>query len=112
MEALVPGRASKGDGRDGAMGVMYSLPPGLKEAQAKNKAKAQEAKNKADLETEKFALLKDAPRMGEYTKEIDVVHKPFGVLLNNAKCKRCGGNQPQHQPSQAAPTYMWLLLLS
>ena len=105
---------------------MYSLPPGLKEAQERQKAanaavqaKAKEAaaassssggpgavsssssgppakpgdapqQTQKERDTERFAILKNAPRQGAYTNEIAVSHRPFGVELRNVKCRKCG----------------------
>ena len=97
---------------------MYALPPGLKEAQDRQKkanalalSKAADAKaaaeafassggkggrgdepevTKAERDGERFAILKNAPREGAYTNDLDVHHQPFGVHLRNVKCKACG----------------------
>jgi hypothetical protein len=38
---------------------------------------------------ERFPILKNAPREGEYTNNIDVQHKPFALHLRKVQCKRC-----------------------
>ncbi len=67
------------------MAFMYSAPPGLKEAQSK-----QSKQTAADRDAERFPILKDAPRQGEYSLNMDVQHQPFGVMLRKTKCSRCG----------------------
>ena len=71
---------------------MYQLPPGLKEAQEKRQRQQamEKEKTKAEQDAEKFAILQNAPREGAHTLDLDVSHKPFGVLLKNVKCRRCG----------------------
>lgn len=72
---------------------MYQAPPGLREAQEKRARQEQKAKierDRPEMDPEKFELLKNAPTRGAHTLEIDVHHQPFGVLLRNSKCKRCG----------------------
>ena len=72
------------------MSFMYAKPPGYVEAQNKQRKKDDAEKTKADRDKERFAILENAPRQGEYTNNLDVVHKPFGVELRQVKCKRCG----------------------
>ena len=99
---------------------MYQLPPGLREAQEKQKSQAAAAaaqrreaaadaaaaaaaaaapaqgdaeappQTRADRDAERFAILKHAPRAGSYTTDIAVHHRPFGVSLRQVKCSRCG----------------------
>ena len=96
-----------------SMNFMYQLPPGLKEAQDRQKRQAAQRQaddkaaaaaaaastadgeepppqTKAERDAERFAILKHAPTAGEYTKDIEVRHRPFGVELRNVKCRRCG----------------------
>ena len=75
-----------------SMSFMYQLPPGLKEAQEKRQRQQamEKEKTKAEQDAEKFAILQNAPREGAHTLDLDVSHKPFGVLLKNVKCRRCG----------------------
>lgn len=114
---LDPG--AKVDGRDGGMGFMYQLPPGMKEAQdrqSRQQASAAAAaasssqQTRAERDSERFAILQNAPTEGKHTETIDVHHRPFGVSLRNIKCKRCGewGHQAgdrecpmRHMPSEA-----------
>ena len=98
---------------------MYQLPPGLKEAQERQKREAAAAmaardaaaaapaaattgghgglpgddapkQTRAERDAERFAILKNAPRSGEYTNDLAVNHRPFGVALRQVKCTRCG----------------------
>eukprot|EP00965_Chrysotila_dentata_P260933 6214086-Pleurochrysis_carterae.AAC.2 len=65
------------------MSFMYALPPGLSEAQERQKAAAsssQAEKRPADRDSERFPILRDAPRQGDYTLGIEVHH------LRNAVC--------------------------
>lgn len=68
-----------------SMSFMYQKPPGMAEAQAK----AEKAARPADRDAERFPLLKDAPRQGEYSLNIEVNHRPFGVELRKVRCSRC-----------------------
>ncbi len=38
----------------------------------------------------RFDFLKNAPMEGDFVKNIDVVHKPFGKVVRNVKCFKCG----------------------
>ena len=53
------------------MGFMYQLPPGLAEARDKQ-AKADQDKVKGERDAERFPLLKNAPREGNYTMDMNV----------------------------------------
>lgn len=68
-----------------SMSFMYQKPPGMAEAQAR----AEKAARPADRDAERFPLLKDAPRQGEYSLNIEVNHRPFGVELRKVRCNRC-----------------------
>ena len=68
---------------------MYQPPPGMREAQQKRQREDAQ-KTRAEQDAEKFAILENAPRQGAHTLDLDVHHQPFGVLLKNVKCKRCG----------------------
>lgn len=72
-----------------SMDFMYQMPPGLAEAQNR-KRKQDEEKTRAEKDAERFPVLANAPRQGEYTKDLEVTHKPFAVELRKTKCKRCG----------------------
>jgi len=67
-----------------SMSFMYNAPPGLSEARAKVAEK-----KPSDRDAERFPLLKDAPRQGEYTLGLEVTHKPFGVELRKVRCTKC-----------------------
>jgi len=41
-------------------------------------------------DVEKFPMLKHAPTEGNYTENVKVKHKPFGIELRNVKCTKCG----------------------
>jgi len=47
-------------------------------------------KSDRDIEAEKFPFLKNAPVQGQYTENLKITHKPFGIELRNVKCARCG----------------------
>lgn len=92
---------------------MYQLPPGLKEAQERQKAKTAAAaarmdaaaaaassssgggkdapqQTQAERDAERFAILQNAPREWG-SEQMDVKgHRPLGMLVRNVKCKRCG----------------------
>jgi CBF1 interacting corepressor len=91
---------------------MYQMPPGMKEAQEKQKAAAaarrakaaeasaeaaeasaageQQQQTRAERDAERFAILQMAPRQGDYTKDMAVHHRPLGVTIRNVKCTKCG----------------------
>lgn len=56
-----------------SMGFMYQKPPGMAQAQAK----AEKAQRPAERDAERFPLLKDAPRQGEYSLDIEVRPPPL-----------------------------------
>jgi len=69
------------------MHFMYAPPPGFKKEgddDDPNKPKSHK-----EQEIEKFPFLKDAPVQGNYTDNLQVHHKPFGIELRNVKCARC-----------------------
>ena len=86
---LLQGGASASDPAP-SLSFMYALPPGLAEAQAKKKPVPTEEQTRAERDAERFPLLANAPTRGEYTTDIPVNHKPFGVELKKTKCSRCG----------------------
>jgi CBF1 interacting corepressor len=72
---------------------LYAMPPGMKEAQARGKAKEAAEKSRAERDAERHPLLKNAPTTGDYTTNIEVSHQPFGVAATKFKglrCQRCG----------------------
>merc|ERR1712232_558722 len=38
----------------------------------------------------RFDFLKNAPMAAEYVKDMEVTHKPFGKLIRNVRCIKCG----------------------
>lgn len=73
----------KGGDPTAPMAFMYTQPPGLINKHSKDKTPAER-----DVERH-GELLKNAPRQGAYTTQIDVVHKPFGVELRKVRCTKC-----------------------
>ena len=74
--------------RSAAMAFMEQLPPGMAEANERQKGVKQGTK--AEAQAEKFPILQNAPRQGDFTKDLAVHHRPFGVDLQHTKCSRCG----------------------
>ena len=74
--------------RSAAMAFMEQLPPGMAEANERRKGVKQGTK--AEAQAEKFPILQNAPRQGDFTKDLAVHHRPFGVDLQHTKCSRCG----------------------
>ena len=77
-----------GPERTAEMAFMEQAPPGLAEALERQKGE-KAASTRAERDAERFAILKNAPRAGDFTNDLQVTHKPFGVALKNAKCTRC-----------------------
>ena len=75
--------------RSAAMAFMEQLPPGMAEAIERQKGAKQGTK--AEAQAEKFPILQNAPRQGDFTKDLAVHHRPFGVDLQHTKCSRCQG---------------------
>jgi len=69
------------------MSFMYMPPPGFKREMEEDEENRK--KTKAEEDVEKFPFLKDAPVEGQYTDNIQVHHKPFGIEVRNVKCARC-----------------------
>ena len=89
---LVTGGHSSGPAvpeRSAAMAFMEQLPPGMMEAIERQKGAKQGTK--AEAQAEKFPILTNAPRQGDFTKDLAVHHRPFGVDLQHTKCSRCQG---------------------
>ena len=88
--ALLGGAAAK-DTSDSAISFMYQKPPGMAEAQSRQERKQRDEaeKTKAERDVERFPVLKNAPRSGDYTNDMEVTHKPFGMHLRKVQCKRC-----------------------
>ena len=45
---------------------------------------------KLELREVRFEWQKNAPRAGEYAKNLDVADRPFGIEVRNTKCIKCG----------------------
>jgi CBF1 interacting corepressor len=45
---------------------------------------------RSDKLDQKFEFLKGAPIIGDFVNDFDVQHRPFGILLRNVQCTRCG----------------------
>ncbi|KNC84632.1 hypothetical protein SARC_03162 [Sphaeroforma arctica JP610] len=96
-----------------ALSFMYKQPPGLEYAQEKLKLKDREMAKKRKREeedkrmnaqeryirdkdmslTDKFEVLKNAPRTGDYVADVKRtrnIDRPFGVEIRNIKCLKCG----------------------
>jgi len=71
------------------MSFMYAPPPGFKKEMPEDEQDELKKKSRAEEDVEKFPFLKDAPVQGQYTDNIQVHHKPFGIELRNVKCARC-----------------------
>eukprot|EP01083_Nonionella_stella_P236639 830917_1 len=97
---------------------IYNAPPGLKKQIEKERAKVEEEKRLtewqqamesmsreerrfAEKEMEnglsvhernvrRFEFLKNAPMVADYVKNMEVTHKPFGKLIRNVRCIKCG----------------------
>jgi len=76
-----------GPERPAETAFMDQLPPGM--AEALERQKGTKAGTLAERDAERFAILENAPRQGDFTKDLQVHHRPFGVSLKNAKCSRC-----------------------
>ena len=74
--------------RSGSMAFMEQLPPGM--AEANERQKGTKLGTRSERDAERFPILQNAPRSGDFTKDLQVHHKPFGVELQNKKCSRCG----------------------
>lgn len=85
------GKGAEPESVPSAISFMYQKPPGMAEAQSRHERKERDdaQKTKAELDAERFPILKNAPREGEYTNNIDVQHKPFALHLRKVQCKRC-----------------------
>ena len=59
--------------------------------EAIEKQKGAKQGTKAEAQAEKFPILQNAPRQGDFTKDLAVHHRPFGVDLQHTKCSRCQG---------------------
>merc|ERR1712228_345720 len=97
---------------------IYNAPPGLKKQIERERKKVEEEQRKkewqqamqsmsreerrfAEKEMEnglsvhernvrRFDFLKNAPMAAEYVKNMEVTHKPFGKLIRNVRCIKCG----------------------
>ncbi|EGG22591.1 hypothetical protein DFA_04721 [Cavenderia fasciculata] len=88
---------SKLEGERSKVGFLYAPPPGVeieKKVDTTNNndggdGGTKEKHFKQMTDVEKFPFLANAPVQGNYTSDIKVTHKPFGIELKDVRCLRC-----------------------
>lgn len=101
LKQLLPHDANGANGANGGLdnvpgadvvGAVAADPSATVETEfdAAEEKKKPEKKSQKEVMEERFPLLKGAPTAGEYTKDMIIRHKPFGVQIQNVKCLRCG----------------------